>query len=98
MPHYEIKLPEGLTLLVEITHNPVHFKIVFPEGKAVNFGFDPGIHPGSAIVVEPPLHHGHEPIAPGGAGTRSVVSASPGTAATITFGDANADGGRPMVP
>lgn len=97
MPHYEIELPQGLTLLVGVHDHPVDFTIVFSNGRTVDFSFDAKATPTSRVMVVGDLHTEKEapPLRPY---PRSVVSLSSAGGPTIKYGDADSGGSRPMVP
>ncbi len=95
MPHFKVNLPAGLELLVQLTHNPVNFKIRYPEGKEVVFDFAPNPQP-HAKVDAGSLHVKTMPAVSGGR-SQSIVSftGAPGEPA-ISYSDADGGGSRDM--
>jgi hypothetical protein len=95
---YEIRLPEGLRLMVSITGNPIDFDIVFPDNRAVNFKDIPG--KGPSITPMDGLHQQvtDEPKVPGQKpARRTTVSQSSAARPTISYA-MNTDGTVPMQP
>jgi hypothetical protein len=57
MALFHVHLPQDMMLTVEVTDNPVHFSISFPDGTTVHFD-----HSGTAdpIDVDPALKYEHD--------------------------------------
>ncbi len=95
---YEIRLPEGLKLMVSITGDPIDFDIVFPDNRRINFkdipGKGPSITPTDGLhqlVTEEPHVSGQKPA------KRTTVSQSSVGGPTISYA-INTDGTVPMQP
>ena len=98
LEHYEIRLPEGLTLLVKVTSHPVNLDIVFPDGNKVNFDYAPG--PPLSHSINPAVGLSPVPIPESGLpkpATRTTVSQLSAIGPAISYVKYN-DGTYPMVP
>jgi len=91
MAHYEIALPEGLTLRVSGSL-PADFDIAFPDKSRLNFQYLPGGHP--VITHDATLTKTETPTT----GDRTVsVTPTASAGPTITY-KLKGDGTGPMVP
>jgi hypothetical protein len=93
---YEIRLPEGLKLMVSLTGDPIDFDIVFPDDRKVNFNNTPGkgasIKPMDGLMLQAT----DEPVVPDQKpAQRTTVSQSSGGGPTICY-LVNKDGTIPM--
>jgi hypothetical protein len=95
---YEIRLPQGMKLMVSITGDPIDFDLVFPDNRKVNFKDIPG--KGASITPLDGLHQQvtDEPLVPGQKpAKRTTISQSSAGGPTISY-VIYADGTGPMVP